>query len=78
MIAAAAALSKPLHWRYAPHIWDEVPDVWARTVKLLGSARVIWANLSNFALEQSENVNITTSGGSQQGGNLKKGCNFEL
>lgn len=64
---------KPLYWRYAPHVWDVVLDVWALTVELVGLAEVIWANLSNFALEHSESIHTTSSGGSQQGGNLKKG-----
>lgn len=64
---------KAFHWRYAPHIWDVVLDVWALTVKLVDLAKVIWANLSNFALEQSESIHTTSSGGSQRGGNLKKG-----
>lgn len=63
---------KPLHWRYLPHVWDAVLDVWALTVKLVGLAKVIWANLSNFALEQSESIHTTSSGGSAGGGNLKK------
>lgn len=64
---------KALHWIYSPHIWDVVLDVWALTVKPVGLAKVIWANLSNFALEQSESIHTASSGGSQQGGNLKKG-----
>lgn len=64
---------KSLHWRYPPHIWHAVLDVWTLTMKLVGLAKVTWANLSNFALEQSESIHTTGSGGSAGGGNLKKG-----
>lgn len=52
-------------------IWDVVLDAWALTVKLMCLAKVIWANLSNFALEQSEGAHngVVT---------WKRASNFEL